>query len=258
MREGSVRVGGMCGRFVSATAPEELAAYFGATVAAEALADNFNVAPTADVYAIVDTPEGRQLQVFHWGLVPAWAKEVKIGQKMINARSETISTKPAFKSVFRKYRCIIPADGFYEWQTVPGLLNAKGKPAKQPRYIHRLDGEPLAFAGMWSAWRDPAQPPDAPRLHSATIITTSANGDMAPIHDRMPVLLPASKWAEWLDPTNDDTATLGRLLVPAPDGLLTSHTVSTEVNNVRNRGEQLRDVAPPLGSEDPDAEGRLL
>ena len=141
---------------------------------------------------------------------------------------------------------------------MPGLLNAKGKPAKQPRYIHRLDGEPLAFAGMWSAWRDPAQPPDAPRLHSATIITTAANGDMAPIHDRMPVLLPASKWAEWLDPTNDDTAALGRLLVPAPDGLLTSHTVSTEVNNVRNRGEQLRDVAPPLANESSDAEGRLL
>ena len=251
----------MCGRFVSATPPEELAAYFGATLAAEALAANYNVAPTADVYAVVDTPQGRELQVFHWGLVPAWAKEIKIGQKMINARAETLAEKAAFKSVFRRHRCIVPVDGFYEWQTVPGLVNAAGKPAKQPRYIHRLDGEPLAFAGLWSAWRDPAQPPEAPRLHSATIITTTANGDMAPIHDRMPVLLPASRWAEWLDPANEDTETLGRLLVPAPDGLLVSHAVSTDVNNVRNRGEHLPDATAPLApagaADPPDGADRL-
>ena len=241
----------MCGRFVSATPPEEMAAYFGATVAADELAPNYNVAPTADVYAVVETPQGRQLQVFHWGLVPAWAKELKIGQKMINARAETVAEKAAFKSVFRTYRCIVPVDGFYEWQAVPGLLNRAGKPAKQPMYIHRLDGEPMAFAGLWSSWRDPNEPPDAPRLHSATNITTTANGDMAPIHDRMPVMLPASRWAEWLDPANDDTAALGRLLVPAPDGLLIHHPVSTDVNNVRNRGEHLRDEAPPLETPEP-------
>ena len=243
----------MCGRFVSATPPEELAAYFGATVAAEALAPNFNVAPTADVYAVVETGHGPELQVFHWGLVPAWAKELKIGQKMINARAETLASKPAFKSVFRKHRCIVPVDGFYEWQVVPGLKNRQGKPAKQPMYIHRLDGEPLAFAGLWSAWRDPAADADAPRLHSATIVTTSANGDMAPIHDRMPVILPASRWAEWLDPANEDLASLGALLVPAPDGLLVHHPVSTDVNNVRNRGEHLRDEVPPLTPEPADA-----
>lgn len=239
----------MCGRFVSATPPEELAAYFGATVAAEALAPNFNTAPTADIYAVVDTPAGPELQVFHWGLIPAWAKEQKIGQKMINARAETLAEKPAFKSVFKKHRCIVPVDGFYEWQAVPGLKNRQGKPAKQPMYIHRLDGEPLAFAGLWSAWHDPATDADAPRLHSATIVTTSANGDMAPIHDRMPVILPASRWAEWLDADNHDIESLGRLLVPAPDGLLTYHPVSTDVNNVRNRGEHLREEAPPLTPE---------
>lgn len=236
----------MCGRFVSKTPPEEMAAYFGAAVATDPLPDNYNVAPTNDIYAVVDTPQGRQLQVFHWGLVPVWAKEQKIGQKMINARAETLAEKAAFKNVFRKYRCIIPADGFYEWKTVPGLLNKSGKPAKQPMFIHRLDGEPLAFAGLWSAWRDPSQPDDAPRLHSATIVTTSANHDMEPVHDRMPVLLPASKWAEWLDPANNDIASLSRLLVPAPDGLLTMHPVSTDVNNVRNKGEHLVDPAPEL------------
>lgn len=249
----------MCGRFVSATPPEEMAAYFGATVATDELPANYNVAPTNDIYAVVHTAAEPQLQAFHWGLVPVWAKEQKIGQKMINARAETLGEKAAFKNVFRKYRCIVPVDGFYEWKTVPGLLNKNGKPAKQPMYIHRLDGEPLAFAGLWSAWRDPSQPDDAPRLHSATIVTTSANGDMAPVHDRMPVILPASKWAEWLDPANKNLEALGGLLVPAPDGLLTMHPVSTEVNNVRNKGGHLTDAAPELGSpEGTEAEGRLL
>src|SRR5215216_235588 len=135
----------MCGRFVSATPPEELAAYFDAEVAGPELAPSYNVAPTNDIYGIVETPEGRRLEVFHWGLVPAWAKNVKMGQKMINARAETVASKPVFKNALRKYRCIIPADGFFEWQKQPGQLTARGKPAKQPMYVRRLDGEPLAF-----------------------------------------------------------------------------------------------------------------
>ncbi len=234
----------MCGRFVSASPPDQIAAYFGAGLSETLLPANFNVAPTADVYAVVDTADGPMLGVFHWGLVPVWAKDIKIGNKMINARAETLAEKSAFKTIFRKHRCIVPADGFFEWKAGPPTVTPTGKPGKpvkQPMYIHRLDGEPLAFAGLWSTWKDPSAEPGAGRLHSATIITTSANGTMAPIHDRMPVILPASRWAEWLDPDNDDIEALSRLLVPAPDSLLTVHPVSTEVNNARNGGPQLID-----------------
>ena len=247
----------MCGRFVSASPPDQIAAFFGAELASESLAPNWNVAPTNDIYAVVHTPDGPKVQAFRWGLVPAWAKDVKIGQKMINARSETLAAKPAFKTKFRKYRAIIPADGFYEWQSVPGVLNRSGKPAKQPMYIHRLDGEPLAFAGLWSVWRDKTQPDDGARLHSATIITTSANATMAPVHDRMPVILPANEWARWLDPANDDFVSLGGLLVPAADDLLTMHPVSTDVNSVRNKGPHLLAEVEPLSTDRP-ATGSLF
>ena len=152
--------------------------------------------------------------MFHWGLVPVWAKDTKIGSKMINARAETLAEKPAFKSVFKKHRCIIPMDGFYEWQ--PGsegaALTKAGKPAKQPMFIHRLDGEPLAVAGLWTTWRDKTAGPDAPWLHSCTIVTTSANETMAPIHDRMPVILPPTAWHEWLDPATTTSSTCSGLL----------------------------------------------
>jgi putative SOS response-associated peptidase YedK len=241
----------MCGRFVSASPPDQIAAYFGAELGETTLPPSYNVAPTNDVYAVVDTPHGRRLEVFHWGLVPSWAKDAKIGQKMINARAETLAAKGAFKAAFRKHRCLVPADGFYEWQVQEGQLGPKGKPRKQPMYVHRLDGEPLALAGLWSVWRDPAAGPDAPWLHSCTIVTTDANTLMAPVHDRMPAILPPSAWQDWLDPANDDLVALGGLLVPAPEGLLTLHPVSTDVNSVRNKGAHLVDPvdpdAPPPG-----------
>ena len=171
----------MCGRFVSSSSPERIAAYFGAESAVETLGDNFNVAPTNDIYGIVGDPDGHlELQVFHWGLVPIWAKERKIGQRMINARAETLAEKAAFKGVFKKYRCIIPMDGFYEWApgTEGGPVTKAGKLAKRPHFIHRTDGEPLAVAGLWSAWRDKSEGPDAPWLHSATVVTTGANATM--------------------------------------------------------------------------------
>jgi putative SOS response-associated peptidase YedK len=243
----------MCGRFVSSSAPDQIAAYFDAMLGETLLPASYNVAPTNDVYAVVETPAGRRLEVFHWGLVPSWAKDVKIGQKMINARAETLAEKPTFKAAFRKHRCLVPADGFYEWQVVPGESGPKGKPKKQPMYVHRLDGEPLAFAGLWSAWRDPAGGPDAGWLTSCTIITTGANATMAPVHDRMPAILPPSAWGDWLDPGNHDLVSLGELLVPAPEELLTLHPVSTDVNNVRTKGEHL--VAPLDAGT---ADGRLL
>ena len=232
----------MCGRFVSASDPSRVAAYFGAETDIDSLGENYNVAPTNDIMAVVsDTDGNRQLQVFHWGLIPVWAKDAKIGSKMINARAETLAEKNAFKGVFRKHRCIIPMDGFYEWAAgiEGGPVTAKGQLAKRPHFVHRIDGEPLAVAGLWSAWRDRSAGPDAPWLHSATVVTTSANATMTPIHDRMPVILPRAMWDLWLDPANQNIEVLGNLLVPAPDDLLTMHEVSTEVNNVRNKGASL-------------------
>ncbi len=235
----------MCGRFVSASSPERIAEYFGAAFEGESLGENYNVAPTNDIYAVVAGPDGQpRLEVFHWGLIPVWAKDVKVGYKMINARAETVASKSVYKSALKKKRCLIPMDGFYEWKAGEpgGPVTKSGKPAKQPMFINRLDGEPLAVAGLWSAWRDPAGDPSADWLHSATIITTSANGTMAPIHDRMPVILPESTWDEWLDPENQDLEVLSGLLVPASDSLLTVRAVSTDVNNVRNKGPEL--IAP--------------
>jgi len=237
---------GVCGRFVSSSSAEKIAEYFGAAFEGETLGENYNVAPTNDIYAVVAGPDGQpRLEVFHWGLIPVWAKDRKLGQKMINARAETIGSKPAFKGVFKKYRCIIPMDGFYEWQAgQPGGPQTKsGKPAKQPMFINRLDGEPLAVAGLWSAWRDPAEE-GSDWLHTATVVTTSANGTMAPIHDRMPVILPQSAWSTWLDAANDDTAALSELLIPASDDLLQVRAVGLDVNNVRNKGAHLTDPAP--------------
>jgi putative SOS response-associated peptidase YedK len=237
----------MCGRFVAASPADDIAKYFDAAMATEALAPSHNVAPTADIYAVVTHADGtRHVEVFRWGLVPVWAKDIKIGQKMINARSETVTSKGAFKPALTKgRRCIIPMDGFYEWQTLPDRVTAKGKPAKQPVFVHRLDGEPLAVAGLWEAWRDKASGPDEPWLHSATILTTAANETMEPVHDRMPVILPASAWEAWLDPANNDVEALGQLLVPAPANLLTLHPVSTDVNKVSNRGAQLIEAVDP-------------
>ena len=188
--------------------------------------------------------------------MPGWAKDLSVGNRMINARSETIATKNAFRRPFARRRCIIPADGFYEWTKVPGHRK------KQPYFIHRTDDEPLAFAGLWEVWRGPKDGGDGagradegddgeerPFIRSCTIITTSANETMAAIHDRMPVILPPSAWDAWLDPANDDVEALGRLLVPAPPELITMHPVSIEVSNVRNKGPHLTE---PVTVIDPD------
>lgn len=235
----------MCGRFVSTQTPSQLAEFFGASFENVELPANYNVAPTNDVYGVVADASGeRRIEAFHWGLVPSWAKDTKIGSKMINARAETVAEKPAFKSLLKKHRLLVPMDGFYEWKagTADGPLTKAGKPQKTPMYIHSVDGEPLAVAGLWATWRDKELGPDAPWLHSCTLITTSANGTMQPVHDRMPVFLPQRLWDQWLDPTVNDVEALQKLLVPAPDDLLTMHAVSTEVNNVRNKGDDL--IAP--------------
>jgi putative SOS response-associated peptidase YedK len=235
----------MCGRFVSAASPERIAAYFDdvlpTAVVAEPLPDNYNVAPTNDIYALVGTPDHTaRLEVFHWGLVPGWAKDRKVGAKMINARVETLAEKPVFQRLLKAKRCIVPMDGFYEWKDAVdgGPTNAKGKPVKQPVFVHHPDGSPLAAAGLWAVWKDP-EAPDGQFLHSTTVITTSATRLMEDIHDRMPVLLPHECWAEWLDPTHGDVDALGALLARAGDDDLVLHSVSTAVNNVRNNGPEL-------------------
>lgn len=231
----------MCGRFVSTQSPDQLASFFDAAVHTESLQPSHNVAPTNDIYAVVASGGERRLESFRWGLVPSWAKDVRIGSSMINARAETVAEKPAFKGLFRKHRLLVPMDGFYEWQA-PGPeapLDAKGKPRKTPMFIHSHDGAPLVAAGLWAVWKEPGSPADAAWLHTCTIITTAANALMSQVHDRMPVFLHSRDWDTWLDPSIGDSGTLLPLLAPAPDDLLTMHPVSTAVNNVRNKGAEL-------------------
>lgn len=230
----------MCGRFTSKSGAADLAAYFEADeLVATDLGERYNVAPTDDVYVVAASKEGdrRRLGTFRWGLIPFWAKDEKVGARMINARAETILTSSAFKRSFTNRRCIVPADGFYEWQAVPD------RKKKQPWYVSRTDGDVFAFAGLWDSWR-PDKGSDEGRLVSCTIITTDANETIASIHDRMPVVLPPGAWAEWLDPANDDVDDLARLLVPAPKELVTLTPVRTDVNDVRNDGAHLLEPLP--------------
>jgi putative SOS response-associated peptidase YedK len=242
----------MCGRFVAATPPAALAETFGVEevklgAAAESMPEaNYNVAPTNDVVAVAVSKDGhRQLGTFHWGLVPSWAKDPSIGNRMINLRADTVKGKPSFRRTLGKRRCIIPADGFYEWKNM-----GKGR-KKQPFFIRARSGEPLALAGLWEVWKEHDKQ-DAEWLKSCTIITTEPNKLLKPIHDRMPVVLPPEAWDAWLNPDNDDLAALEALLVPAPDDLLELFPVTTEVNSVQNNGPQL--VIPLEGHEAEEAE----
>lgn len=232
----------MCGRFVSASPPDEIARYFDAAAPEALLEPSYNVAPTNDVYAVLADGGVRRVDAFHWGLVPAWAKDPKVGSRLINARAETLATKNAYKPALKRRRCLIHADGFYEWKKVPGAKR------KQPYFISRPDGEPFAFAGLWEVWKGPKDADGQHQggaLRSCTIITTTPNETMAEVHDRMPVILPPTAWDAWLDPANDDLDTLGKLLVPAPTAITQLRPVSTQVNSVRNKGAALIEPASP-------------
>lgn len=238
----------MCGRFVSASPPDELARYFDVEqVTEQVLEPSYNVGPTRDVYVVVESGGVRRLDRFHWGLIPFWAKDPKVGAKMINARADGLAAKNAYKQAFLKRRCLIPADGFYEWRKEPVAEGAK--PRKQPMYITRADGEPLAFAGLWELWKPKGTADDeATWVRSCTIITGEPNDLVADIHDRMPVLLPPSAWSTWLDRDNHDLDTLGQLLVPAPSELLVAHPVTTRVNSVRNDDSGLVEPFDPANA----------
>ena len=223
----------MCGRFVATTSPTALAEVFDAEPPELELPPRYNVAPTTDVYGVVATGGARRIEVFRWGLVPSWAKDVSIGNRLINARAETLAEKPSFASSFARRRLLVPMAGFYEWQAP-----AAPRGPKRPVFVHRHDGAPIAVAGLWSAWRDPSVVDGAAWLHTCTLVTTTANRLMAPVHDRMPVVLEREHWDEWLDPSNHDTGSLTDLLRPAADGLLTLYEVSTEVNRVQHDGDR--------------------
>ena len=254
----------MCGRYVSASSPQEIADYFGATSVAETLVEpNYNVAPTTQVPIIRDraketaadsgaepaAPSERQLGLARWGLIPSWAKSKNIGAKMINARIETVTTKNAFRAAVKRRRCIVPADAFYEWTAVPSPDG--GKPVKQPWCITRTDGDMFAFAGLYEVWRDPDAGPDADPIVSCTVLTREANEAMSAVHDRMPVMLAPNRWDDWLDRSDGDVEGLIASIPPVPDDLLTIYPVSTAVNNSRSRGAQLLERVEAV-TEPPD------
>ena len=254
----------MCGRYASSRRPEDLAEEFEidrgkvTETVTEPLAPDYNVAPTKEVYAVVTRPAQdqstqtaaeRQLRVLRWGLVPFWAKDPSIGSKMINARMETVDQKPAFRRAFAKRRCLIPADGYYEWYPTE-QLGKNGKPLKQPFFIHPEDGSVLAMAGLYEIWRDPTRDDDDPQRFrwTCTVLTTSAEDSLGHIHDRMPLLVEPKRYAAWLDPTRSDPDDLRGLLVPAAPGRLEAYPVSTQVNSVRNNGPELLEPLPVDGA----------
>lgn len=253
----------MCGRYASSVDPEDLVEEFELRTADLArLEADYNVAPTKEVYAIVERPPRkespdapelpaeRQARILTWGLVPSWAKDPKIGSRMINARMETVAEKPAYRRAFEKRRAILPADGYYEWyapeQDVEPRRDRTGRARKQPFFIRPKGGGILAMAGLYELWRDPTRADDDPLRWkwTCTVITTEATDDLGRIHDRMPLMLDRGSYDAWLDPTNNDRADLLGLLRPAAPGLLEAYPVSSLVSNVANNGPELVEPIP--------------
>jgi len=219
----------MCGRYAITTDPEVLAALLG-LAEVQRFDVRYNLAPTQTAPIARLREDGAlALDPLRWGLVPSWAKELAIGARMINARSETVAEKPAFRSAFKHRRCVVPASWFYEWRR-------EGK-EKIPHRIERVDGETLTLAGLWESWKGRG---DVPGCETFTILTTAANGDLEELHDRMPVILPdAAARERWLATPPDEAASLADLMAPAADSLLRHFAVSTRVNNVRNEGPSI-------------------
>jgi putative SOS response-associated peptidase YedK len=211
----------MCGRYTLASPTERLAEEFGVDASSIELSPNYNVAPTQGVAAVLEEGGQRRLEVLRWGLIPPWADDPGIGSRMINARSETAPGKPSFRRAFRERRCLIPADGFYEWQRTNG--------AKQPYYIHMEDGRPFAFAGLWESWSKGGEG----EVRTCTILTTGANALVGEVHDRMPVILAHDAYDVWLDPDSERDELTG-LLAPYPEDEMEAYPVSRFVNSPSN------------------------
>ena len=245
----------MCGRYASSRKPEDLVEEFEVVDnrLAQPIEADYNVAPTKEVYAVMerkpsrdsDEEPQRQLRALTWGLVPSWAKDASIGSRMINARMETVAEKPAYKRAFAGRRCLLPADGYFEWYATSEVA-ASGKPRKQPFFIRPADGGVLAMAGLYEIWRDPAREEEDPDRFrwTCTVLTTQAEDSLGHIHDRMPLMVERDRWAAWLDPAAAGKDDLLGLLVPAAPGRLEAYPVSTLVSNVRNNGPELVEPIP--------------
>lgn len=231
----------MCGRYTLTSAPEAIRALFGYAEQPN-FPSRYNIAPTQPI-AIVRLIDGkRQFALVRWGLMPSWVKDPKAFSLLINARGESAAEKPAFRAAMKRRRCLVPADGFYEWKA--------GAPRKQPFYIHAKSGAPLAFAGLWETWTGP----NGEELDTAAIVTTGANRTLSPLHDRMPVIIPPDEFSRWLGKgeieSSVDAALAQTLIRPAPDELLEAYPVSLDVNRVANDNPKLLELfTGPLGGE---------
>lgn len=228
----------MCGRFAFYSPREAMIDVFELPPDTAEVEPRWNVAPTQYVATVRATPDGRrELSMLHWGLVPSWAKERSIGHRMINARADTLAEKPSFRTAFKRRRCLVLADGYYEWRAGPA--------GKQPYFIRPEDGAPFGMAGLWERWRDPES---GEALESCVIVTTDAMDALRRIHERMPVVIPRERFAAWLDPANEDVSALAPLLDPANAGPLVATPVSRRVNSPKNEGPEL--VVPVAAPEE--------
>ncbi|MGE0278455.1 MAG: SOS response-associated peptidase [Nitrospiraceae bacterium] len=227
----------MCGRFTQTATPDTIAKLFRVEGPLPLFKPSYNIAPTQRVAAVrLNAETGkRECALLRWGLIPSWANDAKIGNQCINAKAETLAEKPSFRSAFRKRRCLVVADGFYEWQLVGALRGVRAS-AKQPMWIGRKDRQPFAFAGLWEYW----EPAEGEPLETCAIITTEPNELMAPIHNRMPVVLGPASFDQWLDAATP-AESLKALLRPCPGEELQAYPVSPLVNNPRNNAPQLLD-----------------
>jgi len=227
----------MCGRFSQQRPTSEIARIFEAEDLAVDEGGHFNVAPTDEAAVVVQRDDRRAVVRYRWGLIPSWA-EPRQASKAFNARAETLASSGLFRDAFRRRRCLVPADGFYEWLRVDGT--------RQPMRIHDPGGEPLALAGLWTGRRDEAS---GEWQRTFTIVTTRPNAFMASIHDRMPVVIPRDAWASWLDPTPREPGELRALLEPREDLALAAYAVVPLVNNVRNDGPELLEPTDPAPAQ---------
>jgi putative SOS response-associated peptidase YedK len=259
----------MCGRYASSSRPQDLVEVFDVAQdrtdqqsrsvlatpqSPPAGQPDFNIAPTKAAPVVLSREVGeegdsvltRQLRLLTWGLVPSWSADVRVGLRMTNARSESLLGKSSFSRAAAFRRCLVPADGWYEWQVSPTALDAKGRPRKQPFFIHRGDGALLAMAGLYEFWRDKALAQDDPDswLTTFTIITTAAEPGLDRIHDRQPLVLEAKDWDDWLDPTQTDLSRVRAHLEFAQPGRFDAYPVALTVNSSRNNGEQLLTPLP--------------
>ncbi len=231
----------MCGRIALFSPPIRFARLLDATLAAELegnIEPSWNVGPQRRLFGVYEHAGERILDSYGWGLLPSWAKDPSISNRLFNARGETVAEKPSFRTAFKKRPCIIPVDGFYEWDHRSGH-------EKQPHFFTRRDDEPLFFAGLYELWHDPTTPEDAPSRQTCTVVTTTPNEDMDEIHDRMPVVIESNNVAGWLDASEHGPEERLALIRPAPKGTLSHYGVNPAVGSVRNEGPELIEPAEP-------------